>query len=169
MLVRFHIARNAAIYNELYKHKRKNANNGAHNKILLHFEAQIKTYQSIFRFNRKFAEVEFLRLHRCWWRMLETKCVGDSFEMLMTVLAILVIYILYLSTLAPDNNITKMSPISRFCHLHPKDVTNIEILSLTFKNCHQDKVTNIHLSPRSKSWRICISLSCWSTRICFRN
>ena len=22
--------------------------------------------------------------HRCWWRMLETKCVGDKFEMLMT-------------------------------------------------------------------------------------
>ena len=61
--VRFHIARNAAIYNELYKHKRKNANNGAHNKILLHFEAQIKTYQSSFRFNRKYAGVEFL-IHR---------------------------------------------------------------------------------------------------------
>ena len=23
-------------------------------------------------------------LHRCWWRMLETKCVGDKFEMLVT-------------------------------------------------------------------------------------
>ena len=22
--------------------------------------------------------------HRCWWRMLETKCVGDKFKMLMT-------------------------------------------------------------------------------------
>ena len=22
--------------------------------------------------------------HRCWWRMLETKCVGDNFEMLVT-------------------------------------------------------------------------------------
>ena len=27
--------------------------------------------------------------------------------------------------------------------------TSIEILSLTSKNCHQDKVTNIHLSPKS--------------------
>ena len=47
----------------------------------------------------------------------------------------------------------------RFCHQHPlsynisfghqqsKDVNNIEILSLSFKNCHPDKVTNIHLSP----------------------
>ena len=22
--------------------------------------------------------------HRCWWRMLETKCVGDTFKMLVT-------------------------------------------------------------------------------------
>ena len=29
----------------------------------------------------------------------------------------------------------------------PKDVTNIEILSLTSKNCHQDKVTNIYVAP----------------------
>ena len=34
-------------------------------------------------------------------------------------------------------------------HQQPKDVTNIEILSLTSRNCHQDKVTNIHLSPIS--------------------
>ena len=34
-------------------------------------------------------------------------------------------------------------------HLHLKDVTNIEILSLTSKNCHQSEVTNIHLSPTS--------------------
>ena len=46
----------------------------------------------------------------------------------------------------------------RFCHQHslsfnisfwhqqPKDVTNIEILSLTFENCHQDKVTNIYVA-----------------------
>ena len=34
-------------------------------------------------------------------------------------------------------------------HQQPKDVTTIEILSLTSKNCHQDKVTNSHLSPTS--------------------
>ena len=28
-------------------------------------------------------------------------------------------------------------------HQHPQDVTNIEILSFTPENCHQDKVTNI--------------------------
>ena len=27
-------------------------------------------------------------LHRCWWRMWETKCVGDNLKMLVTVLAI---------------------------------------------------------------------------------
>ena len=27
----------------------------------------------------------------------------------------------------------------------PEDVTNIEILSLTFKNCHLDKVSNIYV------------------------
>ena len=79
--------------------------------------------------------------------------VGDemcwrNFEMLMTVLAVFVTNILYLSTLA-----------------HPKDVTNIKILSLTPKNCHQDKVTNIHLSPTSmlpqhtnRVWEILIVL-----------
>ena len=34
-------------------------------------------------------------------------------------------------------------------HQHPKYVTNIEILSTISKNCHQDKVTNIHFSPTS--------------------
>ena len=28
--------------------------------------------------------LNFKRLHRCWWRMLETKWVGDKFEMLVT-------------------------------------------------------------------------------------
>ena len=35
-------------------------------------------------------------------------------------------------------------------HQHPKDVTNIEILSLTSKNCHQDKVTNKNSQPRPR-------------------
>ena len=37
-------------------------------------------------------------LHRCWRRMLEKKCVGDNFEMLVTVLAVFVTNILYLLT-----------------------------------------------------------------------
>ena len=34
-------------------------------------------------------------------------------------------------------------------HQHSKDVTNIEILLSTRKNCHQHKVANIDLSPTS--------------------
>ena len=30
---------------------------------------------------------EAIRLHRCWWRMLETKCISDNFEMLVTELS----------------------------------------------------------------------------------
>ena len=49
----------------------------------------------------------------------------------------------------------------RFCHQHslsfnisvggqdPNDITDIEILALTFKNCHQDEVTNIRLLATS--------------------
>ena len=33
-------------------------------------------------------------------------------------------------------------------HQQPKDVTNIEILSLTSKNCHQDKVTIIYVAHK---------------------
>ena len=76
------------------------------------------------------------RLHRLWWRILETKCVGDNFEMLVTVLAVSVNNIRYLLTEASGTNNQKMSPISKFW-------------SLTSNNCHQDKVTNIHLSPTS--------------------
>ena len=42
--------------------------------------------------------VTMKRLHICWWRMLETKCVADNFELMVTVLAILVINILHLAT-----------------------------------------------------------------------
>ena len=62
----------------------------------------------------------FQRLRRCWRRMLETKYVGDNFEMLVTVSADFVTNILYLLALPP---------ISKFCH--------------------QRKITNIHLSPTS--------------------
>ena len=53
-------------------------------------------------------------------RMLETKCVGDNFEMLVSVFAVFVTNILYLIALALGTN-----------------------------NCHRHKVINIHLSPTS--------------------
>ena len=59
-----------------------------------------------------------IRLHRYWWRMLETKYVDDNFEMLVTVLADFITNILYLLALASGTNNQKMSPISKF-HLSP--------------------------------------------------
>ena len=58
-------------------------------------------------------------LHRCWWRMLEEKYVGDKFEMLVTVFAVFDTNILYLLTLAsssPTRAADSLSPISKFCH-----------------------------------------------------
>ena len=43
-------------------------------------------------------DVDTIWLHRCWWRMLETKCIRDTYKMLMTVLTILVTKIHYLFT-----------------------------------------------------------------------
>ena len=63
--------------------------------------------------------------------MLETKCVCDNFEMLVTFLAVFVANILYLLALATCT----------------KNVITIEILILTFKNCHLT-FKNCHLYSR---------------------
>ena len=55
---------------------------------------------------------------------------GDYFEMLVTVLAILVTKIHYLFILALGNNIQTVSPTSTFCHQHQKIVTNITVTIL---------------------------------------
>ena len=44
-----------------------------------------------FKNQSKLAQSNILGRHRCWWRMLEMKCVGDNFE----VLAVFVTKILY--------------------------------------------------------------------------
>ena len=62
------------------------------------------------------SDIIYQRLHRCWWRILGTKCVGDTFEMLVTVLVVFVTNILYLLTLASDTRNQKMLTISKFCH-----------------------------------------------------
>ena len=54
------------------------------------------------------------RLHRCWWRMLETKCVGDKFKILVTDL------------IQWKNDQRKKSPTWWFCHQHLKSVTIIK-------------------------------------------
>ena len=56
-------------------------------------------------------EIKLIRgWHRCWWRILERRCVGDNFEMFVTVLTVFVTNILYLSTLACGASIQKLSP-----------------------------------------------------------
>ena len=59
-------------------------------------------------------------LHRCWWRMLETKCVDDNYKILVTVLALwsklLIANIHFLFTLASGANIWKSLPTSKLCH-----------------------------------------------------
>ena len=75
-------------------------------------------------------------LHRCWWRMLETKNVVDNFEMLVTVLTVFVIHICYILTSAFGNNIVLVQ--------QPKsNVINIETSSPSLEHCHQHKVINI--------------------------
>ena len=66
--------------------------------------------------------------------MLETKCVGNNFDMLVTVLAVFVINILYILSLASTTNIQKMSLIFKFHHQHPKIVTNIHPNELVVLN-----------------------------------
>ena len=66
----------------------------------------------------------YFGLHRCRWRILATKRVGDNFKMLVTVLAIFVTNIHYLFTLASDTNIPKSSSTLR---RQRQDVTNITV------------------------------------------
>ena len=63
--------------------------------------------------------------HWCWWRMFETKCVGDKFEMLVT-------------------DIRKITNIT-------SKVANMMILPPTSQIGHHHKVTNIAMSPTSLS------------------
>ena len=69
-------------------------------------------------------------LHRFWRRILETKCVGDKFEMLVTDSGCWWA-ILYIDK---NTNITTK-------------VANIMILPPTFEISHHHKVTNITMSP----------------------
>ena len=97
--------------------------------------------------NRKWWRI--LETNRNWWRILETKYIGDKFEMLVTVLAVFVSNILYERGSISDRLSVNISLGFPLGHQYPKDVTNIEIPSLTPKNCDQHKVTNINLSPTS--------------------
>ena len=69
----------------------------------------------------------FFWLHKCWWRTLKTKCVGDNLGMLMTDFI--------------HSEITNITKI----------VANIMILPPTSEISHHYKVTNITMSPTSLS------------------
>ena len=71
----------------------------------------------------------YIRLHRCWWRMLETKCVGDKFEMLVTDSG----------CWWPISYIEKITNIT-------KKVANILILSPISQIGHHNKVINITIT-----------------------
>ena len=100
--------------------------------------------------------------------MLETKCVRDNFEMLVTVFAIFVTNILYLSTLSSGTNIQKMSPISKFYHQHPKIITNIKSPTST---CHQHLCNPTIKSPTQFFTNITLPITSMSPlpTICYRH
>ena len=88
-----------------------------------------KVYDGLRMFpcNRLFWWVKHLsRLHRCWWRMLETKWLGDKFEMLVTDSG----------CWWPIEYIEKITNITT-------KVANIMILSPTSEISHHHNVTNI--------------------------
>ena len=101
------------------------------------------------------------RLHRCWWRKLETKCVGDNLRLLVTVLAILTTNILYVLTLASGTNILG-------CHQDLKSVANNPKLSPTVSHQHHN-ITNMTVASPSwqryiltfsnKTFLICVTIS----------
>ena len=73
------------------------------------------------------------------------KCVGDNIKVLVTRLAILVINIHYLFTLASGTNIQKISSRSKFCYQHPRIVINFK--SPTSVMLHQN-VINITVTGK---------------------
>ena len=75
--------------------------------------------------NHRVTKVSLGRLHWCRWRMLETKCVGDKFEMLVT-------YLIHWEN-------------------HQINEPNIMFLPPTSQIGHHHKVTNITISPTSLS------------------
>ena len=74
--------------------------------------------------------------------MLETNCVGDNFEILVTDLAVFATNILYLLTQASGTNIQR-------CHQYRNSVTNTRKLSQTYSLQHprmHPLVNNIYVA-----------------------
>jgi len=96
--------------------------------------------------------MKVFRLHRCWWRMLESKCVGDKFVILVTDAGYW----------WPIKYIGKITNIA-------EKVADIMILLQTSEINHHHKVTNItvtrflnhiHIEIRLGKLRL-YSWKCW--------
>ena len=58
------------------------------------------------------------RIDRCWWRTLESKCVGNTVWLLVTVLSqLLTIWVTYIHILHQPETLTFTR--LKFCHQHP--------------------------------------------------
>ena len=77
--------------------------------------------------------------------MLESRYVGDNFQMFMTVLGILVTNIPYLFALASGTNIKKMSTASKLS----KIVTNLKSPT---PRCHQFFANMLHPDKNSRNY-----------------
>ena len=59
--------------------------NGAATKKTFQDKNTSRNHMSYFSIYQGSTDQNRWRLHRCWWRMLETKCVGDNMELLATL------------------------------------------------------------------------------------
>ena len=88
----------------------------------------------------KLYTIEFFKLqcwlHRCWWRMLETKCVGDNFAMLATDFRCW----WPISCLEKITKIMKKTPTKWFCHQHLKSVGIITSPTKRFDQRHCSRI-----------------------------
>ena len=69
-------------------------------------------------------------LYRCWWRMLESKCVGDNYKILVTVFVILGSNIHYFL-------LWRRPPTFERCHQYRISVSNIHKSSPTLSHQHK--------------------------------
>ena len=73
--------------------------------------------------------------------MMETECVDDNFEMLMTVF-VFVTNILYILTVVSGTTIQKIQPLLKFFHQHSKISANINLAPTSNKCCLRTLLVN---------------------------
>ena len=110
-------------------------------KLKASIELQYTAYNSSHHISFMFLVFRIQRKKWCWWRMLETKCAGDNYKMLVTVKGILVTNIHYLFTLASGTKIQKRSRTTKFYNQYPKMVKHF--MSPTSRYHRNPDVANI--------------------------